>query len=205
MTAPWRVSVGLLKESQSVKLLAVHDRRDMDVSLKHAPCEPCSMLFTIFATATPRNPATSAARPAENEGAHDADQRSAPAVESARAEPSEPSAARGDATANPSSGSRDSQPQPPAGCLEGWAPPPTALHGPAFRQLTAQEKSDLIRLHNNLGHPSPESLAKHLAVAKASPHVVQAAKEFVCDACTESVQPRHQRPAKLHEVTEFNN
>ena len=68
----------------------------------------------------------------------------------------------------------------------------------------AQEKSDLIRLQTYLGHPSPETLAKHLAIAKASPHVVQAAKEFVCDACVESTQPRHQRPAKLHEVSEFN-
>ena len=62
-----------------------------------------------------------------------------------------------------------------------------------------------MRLHKNLGHPAPETLARHLTIAKASPHVIQGAKEFVCDACVESTQPRHQRPAKLHEPQEFND
>ena len=90
-------------------------------------------------------------------------------------------------------------------CLEGLGPPPTPLHGPAFRQITAREKNDLIRLHNNLGHPAPETLARHLTAAKATTHIVQAAREFVCDACVESTQPRHQHPAKLHEPQEFND
>ena len=88
---------------------------------------------------------------------------------------------------------------------EAWAPPPTPLHGPAFRASSNVEKSDLIRVHNNQGHPAPETLACHLTTAKAAPHVIQAAREYVCDACVESTQPRHQRPAKLHEPQEFND
>ena len=38
-----------------------------------------------------------------------------------------------------------------------------------------------------------------------SPHVVAAAREFVCDACVESVGRKHQRPAKLHEAKDFND
>lgn len=87
---------------------------------------------------------------------------------------------------------------------EGWAPPPVPLHGPAFRSLETHEKQDLVKPHKNLGHPDPKVLAEHLQAQKASPHIVEAAKEFVCDACVESTHRRHQRPAKLHEPREFN-
>ena len=52
--------------------------------------------------------------------------------------------------------------------IEGWGPPPIALHGPRHRSLSPQEKSDLIRLHENLGHPSPEQLASHLRASGAA-------------------------------------
>ena len=87
---------------------------------------------------------------------------------------------------------------------EGWAPPPVPIHGLAFRNLNPQEKQDLVKLHKNLGHPDPKVLADHLAVQKAFPHIIEAAKDFVCDACVESTGRRHQRPAKLHEPREFN-
>jgi len=88
---------------------------------------------------------------------------------------------------------------------EGWAPPPIAIHGPKFRNLTDQEKADLRKLHLNLGHPDPNVLAEHLKTHKAAQHVVEAAREFVCDACVESVGRKHQRPAKLHESRDFND
>ena len=87
---------------------------------------------------------------------------------------------------------------------EGWAPPPVPIHGPAFRDLTSHEKQDLVKIHKNLGHPDPKVLADHLSAQKASPHIIEAAKDFVCDACVESTGRRHQRPAKLHEPREFN-
>ena len=93
----------------------------------------------------------------------------------------------------------------PPDCLEGWGPPPVPLHGPAFRALTSEEKSDLIRLHRNLGHPSPKKLVEHLQTAKAFPHVIAAAKAYVCDACVESTASRHQRPSKLQDPQEFND
>ena len=88
---------------------------------------------------------------------------------------------------------------------EGWAPPPIALHGPKFRLLSETEKNDLIKLHKNLGHPDPEKLAAHLQTQGARRSVIEAAREFVCDACVESSAFRHQRPAQLHDPTEFND
>ena len=88
---------------------------------------------------------------------------------------------------------------------EGWAPPPVAMHGPKYRELNSAEKADLKKLHVNLGHPDPNVLAEHLKAQKAADHVVAAAKEFVCDACVESVGRKHQRPAKLHDARDFND
>ena len=78
------------------------------------------------------------------------------------------------------------------------------IHGPKFRLLNAQEKQDLVKLHKNLGHPDPLRLAHHLKEAGAHEHVIEAAKEYVCDACVETSKFRHQRPAKLHDPREFN-
>ena len=94
--------------------------------------------------------------------------------------------------------------QPPVIC-EGWAPPPVAIHGPKFRNLTSIEKQDLARVHNNLGHPDPNVLAEHLKSLKSPPHIVEAALEYVCDACAESVNRKTRRPAKLHDAKEFND
>ena len=89
--------------------------------------------------------------------------------------------------------------------MEAWGPPPIPIHGPAFRNLTKEEKSTLVRAHNNLGHPAPQTLANHLRSAGASPSIVQGALEYQCDSCLESIEPRLQRPSKLPEPREFND
>ena len=89
--------------------------------------------------------------------------------------------------------------------LEGWAPPPVPLHGPAFRNLDKDLKTQLIRAHNNLGHPDPKKLSEHLRAAGECKQLVDAALDYQCDACLESTVPRHQRPSKLPEPKEFND
>ena len=54
---------------------------------------------------------------------------------------------------------------------EGWAPPSIALHGPKFRIRNDSEKSDLVKLHKNLGHPDPEHFAIHLQNRRSSSRV----------------------------------
>lgn len=92
----------------------------------------------------------------------------------------------------------------PSEVLEGWAPPPVPLHGPLFRNLSAHEKQDIVKLHKNLGHPDPMKLSQHLEALGAQPHIVAAAREFVCDACVESTHTKHQRPAQIHDARDFN-
>ena len=67
------------------------------------------------------------------------------------------------------------------------------------------EKSDIVKLHKNLGHFDPNVLADHLKIQGAPDHMVAGAREYVCDACVESTSRRHQRPAKLHDPVDFNH
>ena len=89
--------------------------------------------------------------------------------------------------------------------MEGWAPPPIPLHGPKYRNLDQQEKRQLVQLHKNLGHPDPLVFANHLKDQGALDHIVEAARDYVCDACVESTHTKHQRPSKLHEPKDFND
>ena len=66
------------------------------------------------------------------------------------------------------------------------------------------EKQDLIKVHKNLGHPDSNVLSQHLKLNGAEEHIVEAAREYICDACVETSKFKHQRPAKLHEPREFN-
>ena len=106
----------------------------------------------------------------------------------------------------PSPGSEPGPPERAAEpTLEGWAPPPVPIHGPAFRNLDKDLKTKLIRAHNNLGHPDPRKLSEHLRAAGESKQLVEAALDYQCDVCLESTVPRHQRPGKLPEPKEFND
>ena len=174
--SPWRLSLGWSSvDDTTPSVLAFERRRDLSRPEMIRPCAEQELLLTVFIRAKPRDP------PLVSES-----------VLVPEAMPSDGMPA-GNAPA------RDGR---PPDCLEGWGPPPVPLHGPAFRSLTPEEKTDLIRLHRNLGHPSPQKLAEHLQSAKAYPH---AAKDYVRDACVESSSPKHQRPSKLHDPKEFND
>ena len=194
--APWRMSVGRLAETDaSIQVLAVEDRGIMPQGSLHAKCPKCSLLVTIYAG------------PPQSQASRRPDGNSIPEDPPPNAPPSEAVA-----PVSESSAARTSQhvPEPtrqdgnPPGCLQGWAPPPVPLHGPNFRSLSNAQKTELVRIHANLGHPSPERLATHLAATGADETIVRAARDYVCDACVESAQPTIARPGKLHEPTEFN-
>ncbi|CAE7650873.1 GIP [Symbiodinium sp. CCMP2592] len=72
-------------------------------------------------------------------------------------------------------------------------------------RVMQMEKTELRRVHVNLGHPSPEVLARHLQAAKTDHRLIAAAREYQCDSCLESTQPLHQRPSKFPVINEFND
>ena len=78
--------------------------------------------------------------------------------------------------------------------------------GPAFRQLSLQQQTDLRRLHINLGHPDPDRLVKFLQSQNAEESVIQGARDMQCDACSETVaQPKLPHPSGIHEPRDFND
>ena len=86
--------------------------------------------------------------------------------------------------------------------------PPRAIprHGPGFLSLREEEKRSLTRLHNNLGHPAAEVLVKFLVERKAEPRIIQAARDYACSACIETVaQPKVSRPSHIHRDGDFGD
>ncbi|CAE7708982.1 GIP [Symbiodinium sp. CCMP2592] len=177
--APMRLSLGLRTTADNqVKLLCLgnEDRTTMLAERKKMRIEPQDTLLTIFGKS-----------------------KDSPDVPQSNV--------AGDTQASSSIRSSEGC-VPQAGSLpdmQGWAPPPIPIHGPAFRNLSKEDRSQLIRIHNNLGHPAPTTLAKHLKAAGEKPAMVEAALDYQCDACLEATEPRHQRPSKLPEALEFND
>ena len=188
--APWRHTLSIHRESGKLHDLGCHRWHVLTRQQRIAKSVPSKLTLTIFGskpTEHEQNPIEPMQKPQE------------PVIEQSLIPESRASAVRVRA--------RDSLPrsvQPPHVC-EGWGPPPIPLHGPNFRALENHEKSQLVLLHKNLGHPDPNTLAAHLQAQQAPQHIVKAATDFVCDSCVEQQKPSHQRPAKLQPLREFND
>ena len=89
---------------------------------------------------------------------------------------------------------------------EGWAPRITPKSGPAFVSLGANERAELRRLHNNLGHPDPQKMAKFLTERGAKPEIIAGARDMCCDTCVETQsRPKKSQPGKIHDDRDFND
>eukprot|EP00435_Cladocopium_sp_Y103_P029044 s3886_g7.t1 len=74
-----------------------------------------------------------------------------------------------------------------------------------FSALPKWEQQQILKMHRNLGHPSNDRLSKALQVAGHRPDVVQAALELRCATCASVAPPKHQRPASLKPLLDFND
>ena len=195
--APVRLSLALLTSpARGFTCLGQEDRTKISPERKRLPIKGVQVLITVLGRAVS---GPSSESPSE---------MFAPQV--SPAEPSvsvEPTAHQRQVPEVPST-EQDmptSEAMVPEGMLPGWPAPPTPVSGPAFQKLTKEAKAELIRIHRNLGHPTPAVLSKHLKAAGVDQALVDAARDYQCDTCLESVNPRHQRPGKLHLPLEFNH
>ena len=79
-------------------------------------------------------------------------------------------------------------------------------HGPAYLSLSENEKREIGRLHQNLGHPDAAVMAKFLEERKADPRIVQGAKDYSRSVCLETVSgPKPARPASIHQDGDFGD
>ena len=76
---------------------------------------------------------------------------------------------------------------------------------PSASDETSQSvKRALLRLHNNLGHPSTQDLIRILKHSGASSDAINQAKDLECTVCQNCRQPHAALPAKVSHATVFN-
>ena len=82
--------------------------------------------------------------------------------------------------------------------------PPRSIprHGPGYLRLSEDQKKEISRLHNNLGHPSAEMFAKFLGERKAEPEIETIAAVYAWRLCPQS---SCSRPSKIHLDGDFGD
>ena len=78
-------------------------------------------------------------------------------------------------------------------------------HGPKFLALPAATRSWIVKLHHNLGHPSPAKLMMVLKQQNYEDSIVQGVEDLKCSTCHELQEPKIARPAALSDPREFND
>ena len=78
----------------------------------------------------------------------------------------------------------------------------TGIHLP--HQVPKRIAAALRRVHQNMGHPSNEDLARHLKLGGAGDNVVKACKQIHCETCQRSKPSSSRRPAKVVKPLDFN-
>eukprot|EP00435_Cladocopium_sp_Y103_P013790 s2127_g3.t1 len=69
----------------------------------------------------------------------------------------------------------------------------------------AQVKTELRKLHNNLGHPTNRELIRILKNAGGSQLALDLASDFKCDVCFHRQRPPPCLPASAHQIVDFNH
>lgn len=86
-----------------------------------------------------------------------------------------------------------------------WTPMFATVSGPKFLALDQREQGIIKKLHINLGHPTSDTLARHLSETKALQHLVEGAADYVCPRCAERTSPQRTTPGNLKDPSEFND
>jgi hypothetical protein len=199
--APYRRTIMEIRESKEVRFEAYWERWDQ-LSYRQLirPAHPCKINVTVFGR--DRNLNSAAA--------------STPTVET----PPEPPSMEVSVDATPGSTPQVEEPVEPAVPFDKPKPmqqfTTPSVENPApsselmearlrFQSLAPWEKQMLRQMHTNLGHPSNERLCKALQAQGYRPEIIQAARELPCVTCAKCSPPKHQRPAALKQMFDFNH
>ena len=88
--------------------------------------------------------------------------------------------------------------------LQPWTPAPVSQSGPKFNALSLSDRSIIKKLHHNLGHPTADTLSRHLAFQGSRQELIDGAKDFQCSACMERRPPKKGSLGELKPAREFN-
>lgn len=82
---------------------------------------------------------------------------------------------------------------------------PVNEHGPAFRALSREDQSLLLKIHKNAGHPGPDKLAYLLRQQGYRSELIAAIPDLSCAACNMMSRPKISRPSAIHSPCDFND
>eukprot|EP00435_Cladocopium_sp_Y103_P075202 s308_g55.t1 len=85
-----------------------------------------------------------------------------------------------------------------------WTPLSASVSGPKFLSLSTENQGKIRKLHRNLGHPTADKLARHLAEQNVLPELVDGARDYQCESCAERRPPQKTTPGNLKDAVEFN-
>ena len=77
-------------------------------------------------------------------------------------------------------------------------------HGPGFMKLNSHQRQQLIRMHNNLGHPDSQLLGNVLKDQGWDQTAIEGIKDMHCPSCVATSRPKIARPSHLSTPREFN-
>ena len=159
-------------------------------------CQPARLLITVFAQSL---------KPVENDAMCEPGSSSSP-IPRASGEAPEDSSKRIRLTEPEPN--ETVQPEQKPMHVQNPDPEPSGVraeHGLKFMQLSAEQRQQLIRMHNNLGHPDSTLLGNVLKDQKWPPEAIEGIKDMHCSACFERQKPRLARPSHLGEPRQFND
>lgn len=83
--------------------------------------------------------------------------------------------------------------------------PVLSHHGPKFMKLSPENRSLILKMHKNLGHPDNVTLGNVLRDQGWLSETVDSLSDMHCPTCFERQRPKISRPAHIHEPREFND
>ena len=205
--APYRRALMLLRPEGNIKYERHWEKWD-ELSKRQLvrPAHACRINITVFAQDPPESQGGS-------EGSQRAVQFAEPVV-SARPSEHNPTASAGPMPTVPEtvpgeSAMHDapatSEEQVPSVSIDVSSQTPKARHGIRFMSLPRWEQNMLLKMHRNLGHPTPERMSQALQSAGYRPEMVQAVHDINCPTCVKCSPPKAPRPAHLKPMLDFNH
>ena len=78
-------------------------------------------------------------------------------------------------------------------------------HGPKMLALNPEERSWILKIHKNMGHPGVEKLKLFCQQMGCEEHVIKAIEDLRCSTCLELKGPDIAKPSAIHEQVDFGD
>ena len=78
-------------------------------------------------------------------------------------------------------------------------------HGAKMLALTPEERSRILKVHKNMGHPNASKLKLFCQQMGCQPHIIDALEDIRCSTCLETKSPEIAKPSAIHSSLDFGD